>query len=530
MSYIKFDWLDIPETPNVPTAVTNATRPSGSYMDPTNLEQQNADQCWKYADEAAVAPNGETWNIEINNPAVTPRFPNTGVCRFWTDFQPPFVQDPTQADPYSKTDRAELHIHREVLQIGTAGGCQSPELRPYEDGGKTGMSEGETLWLGVSDKWLSLDESRTSTVLQFYTRPKADILDTWGINEAPYNDTANTSGGPACQILHVQVAGKQRYAVELRSGAGDSYTARTVIIPFDIVLDRWYDIVCQYTWSPTAGRFRIWIYDSTTDSNYSVTDTPDIDDTGNTDYTYPIPPAPLASIATMNIRLGCYRYNCIQSPTLTSADYHMERHIGPLRMFRQAVADDVGFYRVVPRSNEDIVFALNPAVPGFTVQENAPDAGVITYNGTVAAGVLWLAVDATDDNGTTTSPKIAVTIAANQLLLSNPRATSITQTTATLTIDALTATGDIYAAIRDSGPYTAAADVKSGVGADWGQDKPAALSTQFYPAGLVADQLYYFGLVQSDGGDDSNLITGTFTTQSNISYTETGKAPTVRPY
>ena len=46
-----------------------------------------------------------------------------------------------------------------------------------------------------------------------------------------------------------------------------------------------------------------------------------------------------------------------------------------------------------------------------------------------------------------------------------------------------------------------------------------------YATGLSPDTQYYYGVVQSYGGENSDIITGSFSTQAEITYTDEGKAP-----
>lgn len=172
-------------------------------------------------------------------------------------------------------------------------------------------------------------------------------------------------------------------------------------------------------------------------------------------------------------------------------------------------------------------WAVNPAVSGMSIDT----AGELECDGTIDAGALWLTVDVADDDATNTSPQIAVTIEPYPLQLSNDSVTSIGQHTATITVDALTADGDIYAAVRTTGAYTDSdiAAIKAGTGAVWYQDKESALTLPFYVTALAADTTLYYGVVQSDGGLDSNVLAGTFDTLEEISFTDFGKAPVVRP-
>ena len=173
-----------------------------------------------------------------------------------------------------------------------------------------------------------------------------------------------------------------------------------------------------------------------------------------------------------------------------------------------------------------ITYSIAAGVAGFSVVRST---GIITYDGTVAPGVYWLTLEGTDSNGASLSPELQVSVGSQQMGLITSRITAISQTQATITVDAKTAEGDIHVAVRDSGPYTSTADVKAAVGAVYDQDRPGAFTVPFYANGLTAGTFYYIGLVQVVDGEDSNLLTNAFTTQDDIVYERMGKVPVTRP-
>ena len=172
-------------------------------------------------------------------------------------------------------------------------------------------------------------------------------------------------------------------------------------------------------------------------------------------------------------------------------------------------------------------YALTPTVTGFSMNSGS---GQITFDGTLPAGNLWLTGEAADTNGTTTAPDIAVTIAVNPLGLVDVSVDSIATQTATITVTAKAAVGTIYASVTLlAADCDTAAEIITPSASTWDGNKAADLSVSFYVTGLDPDTQYYYGVVQSYGGEDSAVITDTFTTQAEITFTDAGKAPVTRP-
>ena len=172
-------------------------------------------------------------------------------------------------------------------------------------------------------------------------------------------------------------------------------------------------------------------------------------------------------------------------------------------------------------------YALNPTVTGFSMNSGS---GQITFDGTLPAGNLWLTGEAADTNGTTTAPDIAVTIAVNPLGLVDVSVGSIATQTATMTVTAKAAVGTIYASVTLlAADCDTAAEIITPSAETWADSDAADLSVTFFITGLDPDTIYYFGVVQNYSGEDSAVITDTFTTQAEITFTDEGKAPVTRP-
>jgi hypothetical protein len=102
-------------------------------------------------------------------------------------------------------------------------------------------------------------------------------------------------------------------------------------------------------------------------------------------------------------------------------------------------------------------------------------------------------------------------------VLSDPTATSIAQTTATIGCTTDDATGTLYAVVTTSATQPSIAQIKAGqnhtgAAAVWaGDDDSLSVGANtFSVTGLTAGTQYYTYFVQNDGVDDSNVLAGSF--------------------
>jgi hypothetical protein len=174
-------------------------------------------------------------------------------------------------------------------------------------------------------------------------------------------------------------------------------------------------------------------------------------------------------------------------------------------------------------------YALNPTVTGFDISSSS---GLIDFDGTLPAGNVWLTCEAADTNGTTQAPDLIVTVVTNPLGLVDVSVDSIATHTATITSQANAALGTVYVSVTlAAADCDTAAEIISGNGdtAVWYENRDTELILSHYVTGLSPDTQYYYGVVQSYSGENSDIITGSFSTQAEITYTDEGKAPVTRP-
>jgi hypothetical protein len=253
----------------------------------------------------------------------------------------------------------------------------SKTLRHYMDCGQTGLSatnsidrsevhirstlesplkiaEYSSLWIGWSEYYTHLDKSRATTIMQFRNQPTPAILDERNMNYPPYTDY--TVSGPATEIALMPGAdGELHYHFGVREGtpltwSNPEYEVRTKTLDWPVETGKWYDIVLQIIYRQpnpnNGGRFRVWIYDTSSPGNdpalYSVLDTPEFDLQGSTMYDYPEPPENNPyQVYAPEIRWGLYRYNCkaqnIQSPgtqpEINAQNRYMTKYLGPVKMW-----------------------------------------------------------------------------------------------------------------------------------------------------------------------------------------------------
>ena len=193
---------------------------------------------------------------------------------------------------------------------------------------------------------------------------------------------------------------------------------------------------------------------------------------------------------------------------------------------------DLNDYTTGSTSPEDITaWALDPLATGFSLHATT---GVLTYDGTITVpGTIYLYPTATDANGTTRpAGPLPVIITEDTLQLLSADVTGIGQTEALVVVHILNALGSVYASITDDpDDCDTSSEIQDGAGdtAEWYGGKVAALQTSFMASGLTADSTLYYGIVQTDDGEDSNIITGSFSTQAPPTETLLGKSPVRRP-
>lgn len=288
---------------------------------------------YRKTDPGFMGPNGERWGIEIDfgNLTISPRIKGSKNLKFYTDF------GQTDTD-VSGVSRAEIHIRKTLKDMS--------------------LKEGDTLWLGWSEYYSHLDNSRGTTLLQFRNQPSEKTLEENGFTRSEINELKSRGifkGGPASGIIAKEIKGKVYYNFSSRVGTQNKWsvtdeTSHTVSFPIET--GRWYDFVIQMKYSQdNNGRYRVWIYevdDPNEPVTYSVKDVPEWDYLGSTMYEYPKEFG--KPIASPEIRFGVYRHNAQGEGAneVSKKDRYMTKYVGPLRLW--VGESDVGFNMVKPRS------------------------------------------------------------------------------------------------------------------------------------------------------------------------------------
>ena len=288
-----------------------------------------------------VGPAGEEYGVETEygfdptsgfssgyeSQIFSPRRPGTKTVKHYMDC------GQTGLSATNAIDRSEIHI-RSTLESPLA------------------IQEYSSLWIGWSEYYTHLDESRPATILQFRNQPSASILTQRNLNFEPYTNFIN--GGPATEItLNTGNDGKLHYHFGSRIGTPADWSLpadRSKTLDWPVETGKWYDFVVQIIYRQpnlnNAGRFRVWVYDTTTPGNdpstYSINDQPAFDLQGSTMYDYPEPPAgntnkPYAA----ELRWGIYRYNCKTKnilptgllPDINESNRYMTKYLGPVKMW-----------------------------------------------------------------------------------------------------------------------------------------------------------------------------------------------------
>lgn len=297
-------------------------------------------------------PNGYTAQ------AFHPRRPNTKTLRHYMDC------GQTGLSETNDIDRSEIHIRTTL--------------------GKEGLDVAEfsSLWIGWSEYYTHLDESRQTTILQFRNQLAGKkMLEERGLYSEPYISYAD--GGPATEVtLDKGDDGKLHYHFGSFKGPPKKETRRLIpeqskTLDWAVETGKWYDFVVQIIYrqpnSENAGRYRGWVYDTTDPTNdpstYTINDQPSFDLYGPTMYDYPEVPAGNTNLPySPELRWGIYRYNCKaknlfpngnKQAEITELNRYMTKYLGPIKMWKGH--DDKGF-RIVKPTNEPAPLPLDPQI------------------------------------------------------------------------------------------------------------------------------------------------------------------------
>jgi len=265
--------------------------------------------------------------------------------------------------------------------------------------GKPGRAgEGNTVWMGWSELWPDIDESHTTTILQFRSNCG--------------------TGSPACQINM-----KPNRQLQLRTRQIPVYKSLGTIKE-----NVWYDWIVEIKYSKTnTGYVKVWIYEAGDSDTYSYDDTPTAQILNN--------PTMLQDDGCPHLRWGVYRWESgDKMPSeIPAQDRLMTKYIGPARWKFGNDLGTEGFEAVKPRplaesaieddtspGSEKLpgAYALlqnhpNPFNPATTITFKLPEtteATLAVYNqrgrlirtlhaGLASAGEHRLVWDGRDENG-----------------------------------------------------------------------------------------------------------------------------------
>ena len=193
--------------------------------------------------------------------------------------------------------------------------AERAEISAYGKYRGMGVKEGATLWMGWSEKWTELDESHTTTMLQFRSNCGA--------------------GSPATQI---NLLAGRRLQVRTRNNAkfADIGTIKE---------DVWYDFVVEIKYSKrNDGYIKVWMYEANNspDPKYSYNDRPSAVING---------PTMLGGDNCPHIRWGVYRHQSgdKRPGQIRPQDRLVVRYLGPSRFKIGNNLAGRGFAAVVPR-------------------------------------------------------------------------------------------------------------------------------------------------------------------------------------
>ncbi|MEM9719504.1 MAG: discoidin domain-containing protein [Bacteroidota bacterium] len=238
----------------------------------------------------------------------------------------------TKQQRFSNSPSVELFTNANIQETcGPNKTAERAELFAESAYRTMGAKEGATVWLGWSDKWTDIDESHTSTVLQFRSRCGG--------------------GNPAIELM---MSPNRKLQIRSSSRRGN-------IDIVQIKEDVWYDFVAEIKYSKSNnGYLKVWAIEAGNNQNpnhvYSST-----------------PTAAITNIYTMyseddcpHLRWGIYRHESAdKSPSqINSADRYMVRYIGPIRMKVGNNLGKNGFDAVKPRNiNGETEPAIDRSTP-----------------------------------------------------------------------------------------------------------------------------------------------------------------------
>jgi len=190
-------------------------------------------------------------------------------------------------------------------------------------------------------------------------------------------------------------------------------------------------------------------------------------------------------------------------------------------------------FSATPASSSLLIGAMNARwTEGGLNPDTAPNSGMTRIGdrwvgfrnvaesayapGTHGSSIGWTIQTGTEGIAIT---GIEVLAGASTPVLSSPSVTSITQTGATVNYSTDTGgTAYIYKSTSATPPSTA--DLKAGTGAVYAANASVASGARsFTTSGGSADTLYYWYVILNDGDDDSNVLSGSFTTSAAVGAT-----------
>ncbi len=230
--------------------------------------------------------------IELGTTAET-RFPGTNSARMYTD-----ANIYATCNQNSSVERAEIHCNETWREEGRA-------------------REGNTVWMGWSEKWTDFDESHPSTVLQFRCNCG--------------------SGSPATEITL-----RNNRILMLYVHGGDY---RTLVGTLEE--DTWYDWIVEIKFAKdSTGYIKVWMYEAGDPDSYSYNDTPTAQVLNS--------PNMFDTDACPHLRWGVYRWDSgdYMPEDILEEDRIMEKYVGPVRWKYGNNLGAEGFDAVKPRAPE----------------------------------------------------------------------------------------------------------------------------------------------------------------------------------
>ena len=287
----------------------------------------------------------------------------------------------------------DANIHATCNQNNSV---ERAEINAGSDWRRPGRAEeGNTVWMGWSEIWTDIDESHTTTILQFRSN--------YG------------TGSPACQINL-----RPNRQLQLRTRQIPVYKSLGTLEE-----NVWYDWIVEIKYSKTnSGYIKVWLYEAGDTENYSYSDPPTAQILNN--------PTMLTDDACPHLRWGVYRWESgDKMPSdIRPEDRLMTKYIGPARWKYGNDLGAVGFDAVKPRppaantvddksilafSDMPNEFCLlqnypNPFNPSTTISFRVPEETALNlaiynqrgelvqtlYSGSIAAGehrVVWNGVN-----------------------------------------------------------------------------------------------------------------------------------------